>query len=300
MRKVLKWMLIVLGALVGLVIVAIGTLYFLTNLRFNEKYDIPVERVAVSADPAVIVQGKHIVESRGCADCHGEDMAGGAVIEDAMIGYLYARNLTSGKGGHGGATTDADYVRAIRHGVGASGKPLRLMPAEEYYYLSDADLGAVISYLRTLPPVDNEPPRTRIGPLGRLLFLTGQVNLLSAEVIDHDAPRPVVPPQGVTADYGKYLSIGCTGCHGKGFSGGKVPGTPPDWPPAANLTPSGNLAKWTEGDFLNTLRTGLTPEGKQLNSDYMPWKNFGKMTEDELKATWMFLKTLPTKEAGTR
>lgn len=300
MRKLLKWVAIILGVLLGIVIVAVAALYFLTNLRFNKKYDVTVETVAVSADPGAIARGKHIAESRGCQDCHGENMAGNVVIDDPAIGLIYGANLTSGKGGHGGDMTDADYVRAIRHGVAPNGKPLIFMPAEEYYYLSDADLGAVIAYIKTVPPVDNDPPKPKVGPLGRFLILAGQFPALSAEVIDHKAPRPASPPPAVTVEYGKYLAVGCTGCHGKGYSGGKIPGVPPDWPLAANLTPSGNLAKWTEADFFTTLRTGATPEGKQLNSEYMPWKNFGKMTDDELKAVWMFLQTLPAKEAGTR
>ncbi|MBI4339095.1 MAG: c-type cytochrome [Chloroflexi bacterium] len=300
MRKLLKWIAIVLGALLGIVIVAIAAVYLLTSLRLNKKYDVQVETVAVSAAPSVIAQGRHIVESRGCSDCHGEDLGGEAVIEDPMFGYLYGVNLTGGKGGHSGHMTDADYVRAIRHGVAPDGKPLVFMPAEEYYYLSDADLGAVISYLKTVPPVDREMPPIKIGPLLRLFFLLGQVDVLGAENIAHTAPRPVAPPPGVTVAYGEYLAVGCTGCHGKGYSGGRVPGTPPDWPPASNLTPSGNLARWTEADFLKTLRTGATPEGKQLDSNYMPWKNLGRMTDDELKAVWLYIKALPAKETGTR
>ncbi len=300
MGKVLKWVAIVLGVFLGIIVIAVAAVYVLTSMRMGKTFTVPAETVAVSTDSAIIAQGKHIAESRGCADCHGANLEGGPVIEDPMIGYLYALNLTSGKGGVGGHMTDADWVRAIRHGVGPNGKPLLFMPSLEYYYLSDADLGAVISYIKTAPPADNEPPKSKVGPLGRVLFLAGQIDLLPAEGIDHAAPRPIAPVPGVTTEYGKYLAVGCTGCHGKGYSGGKIPGTPPDWPPAANLTPSGNLARWKEQDFLTALRTGATPEGTQLNSDYMPWKNFGKMTDDELKAIWMFLQTLPAKEAGTR
>ena len=59
-----------------------------------------------------------------------------------------------------------------------------------------------------------------------------------------------------------------------------------------NLTQGGELIAWTEADFMNTLRTGVTPYGHQL-SDNMPWKDFGKMTDDELQAIWLYLQSLP-------
>ncbi len=85
-----------------------------------------------------------------------------------------------------------------------------------------------------------------------------------------------------------------------GFSGGPIPGVPPDWPTAANLTPGGELANWSEKAFIDTLRNGFTPSGKQLDPQYMPWTTFGQMTDDELKAMWLYLQSLPAKETGKR
>ena len=123
--------------------------------------------------------------------------------------------------------------------------------------------------------------------------------MLPAEIVDHDAPRPNTPPVGVTVEYGEYLAVGCTGCHGPGFSGGPIPGSPPDWPPAANLTPSGDLANWTEADFIAAFRTGIKPNGQPFD-EIMPYKAVGQMTDEELKAVWLFLRSLPAKEVGTR
>jgi hypothetical protein len=77
-------------------------------------------------------------------------------------------NLTTGAGGVGDTNTDEDWVRAIRHGVGHDGRGLALMPSAVFYYLSDEDLGALIAYLKSLPPVDNEMPGTDLGPVGRI------------------------------------------------------------------------------------------------------------------------------------
>ena len=126
------------------------------------------------------------------------------------------------------------------------------------------------------------------------------VVILPAEEIDHTAPRHITPEAGVTVEYGRYLAITCTGCHGSGFSGGPIPLAPPEFPPALNLTPGGELQGWTEGMFINTMRTGVTPSGHQLKNEYMPWMYFGQMTDEELKALFLFLRSLPATEQGNR
>jgi mono/diheme cytochrome c family protein len=82
----------------------------------------------------------------------------------------------------------------------------------------------------------------------------------------------------------------CRTCHGEELTSGKDPD--PNAPPAPNLTPGGELAGWSEADFLKAMRTGIAPGGRQL-SKYMPWVFIGQMTDDELKATWLYLQSLP-------
>lgn len=300
MKKILKWIGVVLAALIGLIIVAVLIVFVVSNTRVNASYDIALESVEIPTGEDVLERGKHVAIVRGCTDCHTGNLAGGTLIDDPAIGQINPTNLTSGQGGIGSTYTDEDWVRAIRHGVGPDGKPLIFMPSHEFYFLSDEDLGALIAYLKSVPPVDNQPPEISVGPLGRVLFLAGQLDLVPAEKIDHEAPRPVVPESGVTVEYGEYMAVGCIGCHGPGFSGGPIPGVPPEWPPAANLTPGGNPANWSEQDFINTLRSGFTPESKQLNSQYMPWPTYSQMTDDELAAMWLYLQSLPAKETGNR
>ena len=98
---------------------------------------------------------------------------------------------------------------------------------------------------------------------------------------------------GINPDYGRYLAASCTGCHGESLAGGRIPGAPPDWPLAANLTPDkGNaISSWSESEFMATLRTSRRPNGSALNP-VMP-AAFGLMTDEELKAIWVFVRTLP-------
>ncbi|HXV98749.1 MAG TPA: cytochrome c, partial [Anaerolineae bacterium] len=295
-----KWLGIGLAGLVGLIIIAAVVVVVITNRRLNATYDIAVEPIEIPSDEEALVRGKHVAVVRGCTDCHTSNLAGGTLIDEPAIGQINPSNLTAGAGGIGGSYADTDWIRAIRHGVGPDGKPLIFMPSQEFYFLSDEDLGALIAYLKTVPPVDNQPPAITIGPLGRVLCLAGKLDLVPAEKIDHETPRPVAPDPGVTAAYGQYLAVGCTGCHGPGFSGGPIPGVPPEWPPAANLTPGGDLVNWSEQAFIETLRKGITPEEKQLNAQYMPWPTYSQMTDDELKAVWLYLQSLPAKETGNR
>jgi mono/diheme cytochrome c family protein len=290
MKRVFKYLGYFLGALVLLLVVAAGIVYTLSARKLGRSYSVAVKPVAIPADPASILRGRHIAETRGCIDCHGKDLAGAKVIDDPAVGLMWGSNLTGGQGSLAASFADDDWVRAIRHGVAKDGRPLVLMPSLEYSQFSDDDLGAVIAYLKTVPKVDRERVAISVGPVARVLILAGQIKI-AAEHIDHAGLRPPVVTPGVTVEYGRYLAVGCSGCHGDQFVGGRIPGGPPDWPPSRNLTPAGDLARWSETDFIHTLQTGLRPDGKQLNP-VMPLA-FGKMTDTELKALWMYLKSLP-------
>jgi mono/diheme cytochrome c family protein len=139
-------------------------------------------------------------------------------------------------------------------------------------------------------------PARRVEILGRLMMGAGLFPPFAADRIDHDSPSPAASQPGVTAAYGQYLTRVCTECHGANLNGAPF-GPPGQEVPTPNLTPGGELRAWSERDFITTLRTGVTPGGKHL-SDEMPWKYFGQMTDDELKAVWLYLHSLPALEQG--
>jgi cytochrome c553 len=282
-----------------LVAVAAATVFAVSNSRHHKSYPIAVKPVRIPDDGAAVARGRHIAQTRGCMDCHGPDLGGAKVIEDGAMGRLYGANLTRGTGSRTATFKDEDWVRAIRYGVGPDGQGLFLMPSEEYSHFSDDDLGAVIAFLKTVPAVDRDRVPIELGPVTRVLLTVGKMKL-AAEVIDHAALRPVSMTPAVTAEYGRYVAAGCTGCHGANFSGGKIDIGPPSWPEAANLTPhaDGQFAKWSEDDFVKAIRTARRPDGTELNP-VMP-RAFGKMDDVELKALFAFFKTLPPVAKGTR
>jgi mono/diheme cytochrome c family protein len=297
MRPVFRWTAIILGSLAGLAVLALAVVYGISEQHFRKTYDVQPPALAVRADAQTIARGKHIAMTRGCTDCHGDNLGGKVFMDDLPVARLFASNLTPGKGGVGKAYRDADWVRSIRHGVDPAGKPLLFMPSHEFNGFSDEDAGALVAYLKTVPPVDNSLPKNSVGPVGRVLYLTGQVPLVPAELIQHDTRPRSAPPVGPTAAYGKYLAAGCTGCHGEGFSGGKIPG-PPGIPEAANLTPHATgLAGWTEQDFFRALREGKRPNGAKVD-DFMPWRTTARMTDVEIRALWAYLRTVEPRAKG--
>jgi hypothetical protein len=296
---------IVVGILVGLIATAMVAVYFAAEARLNKTYDIPPEAIDVPTDATSLERGRRLTAAVRCTECHAENLGGQIMDDNPVIGLFVATNLTSGKGGIGGQFSDADWARALRHGVGPDGQSLIITPAQYYYYLSDADLGAMIAYLKRAPPVDNELPATTLGPLGRLILLLPQSDWLPAEKIDHTGPRPSAPEPGVTAAYGEYLVriSNCEVCHAlenagslagwselraQRFRGGQQPESP------------GYLTNWSEADFITAMRTGVTPDGDPLDGDSMPWMNIGQMTDDELKTVWLYLQSLPVQGADSR
>ncbi len=297
MRPIVRWTGIIAGSFIGIVLLGLAIVYAVTEQRLNRRYNVEPAAVAVRSDPQTVARGRHIALTRGCTDCHGDNLGGKTFIDAAPMARLFASNLTAGQGGVGRAYRDADWVRAIRHGVGPGGRPLLFMPSHEFNTLSDDDAGALVAYLKSLPAVDHALPGNSVGPVGRVLYLAGQFPLVPAELIEHDRRPRTAPPVGPTAAYGAYLAVGCTGCHGTGFTGGKIPG-PPGIPEASNLTRhETGLARWTERDFIRALREGRRPDGTKID-EFMPWRTTARMTDDEIRALWAYLRTVPPGEKG--
>jgi mono/diheme cytochrome c family protein len=268
--------------------------YGFSEARYRRHYHVALPPLAIPTDSASIARGSHLVRSfGGCIECHGENLAGKVVVDDPAFGRLYGPNLTRGRGGIGGTRSDADLVRAIRHGVGPTGHALVMMPSLDYVHFTDADLAAVVSYEKSVPAVDNVQPAVRVGPVARALMLAGKLPLLNAERIDHAQPMATGVTPAVTAAYGSYIAqIGCTGCHGPQLAGGRIETGPPDWPLAANLTPAGRVKDWSDAQLAQFFRTGVRPDGSPANV-VMPIRLTKNFTDDEIRALTLYLRSLP-------
>jgi cytochrome c553 len=297
----LKVIALVVAGVVLVIAAASASIYFISDNRLTQKINVPVDSIVVPTDITSIQRGQHLASAvAACVDCHGPNLAGKVFVDDPGLGRIVAPNLTRGRGGIGASLSNADLARAIRHGVDPSGRQLLIMPSDDYYHFSDADLGAIVAYIRSIPAIDTSLPGNEIRTLGRVLFATNQLALQPASNIDHFAPRPRSPVPGVSPEYGAYLALnaGCPSCHGPGLSGGKIPQAPPSTVPATNITPAG-LGAWSEADFLRVMRTGTRPDGRRLDA-FMPWPYFAQMTDDELRSIWRFLQAIPPRATGTR
>lgn len=261
----------------------------------NRIYRPPNDDIPIPSDAASIARGKHLVEAVAvCTICHGENLGGKLAFEDALLGRGYTANLTSGRGGVGRTYSAADWVRSIRYGVRPDGRGIIFMPSDYFNRISDGDLAAMIAYLRSLPPIDNERTAVEINPVARLMIDLGIFgDVVRAARIDFRAPRPPPPP-----DPGAYLVTlgGCTFCHGPRLTGGQGP--EPGAPEGPDLTASGPLSRWSFADFVSTMRNGVNPDGHLIEPKYMPWLGYRNMTDDELRSIWLYLRALQTATAS--
>lgn len=304
MRKILKWTGIIL-------LIIVAGLYITIEARQDLQFDAPYPAITASTDSAVIARGKGLVFGPAhCANCHVPVSGQAAVLRgetvplsgglkfDLPLGSLYSRNLTPDKTGIG-MMTDAEIARVLRYGVNARGNAVfDIMP---FHNTSDEDLTAIISYLRSQPPVQNRVPVHDFNLLGKVVraFLI----------------KPVGPAGQVftsikrdsTVEYGKYLAnsvANCRGCHtnrdlmtgaftGPEFAGGLKFDLKTDSGnyslTTPNLTPhsTGRVFGWTQGQFIARFRTGVI-----IKETHMPWGPFSRMSDDELKAIYKFLQTV--------
>ncbi|PTX90644.1 c-type cytochrome [Opitutus sp. ER46] len=297
--KVLKFLGYAAGTLAAAIALGATGIYFASNAKLSRHFAVNARPVVIPSSPEAIARGEHLARTRGCVDCHGANLAGAKVMDDGAMGRIHGTNLTRGRGSRTAVFTDSDWVRAIRHGVAPDGRALFLMPSEEYSHFSDEDLGSLIAYLKTVPAVDQANVPLAFGPVTRALLAFGKMKL-AATTIDHARIHPATVAKAVTVDYGRYLANGCTGCHGANFSGGKIEIGPPDWPPARNLTPhpTGDLARWTEADFVRALREARRPDGAEI-SPVMP-RAFAGLDDIELRALFAYFRSLPPAATGTR
>lgn len=305
--RILKW----LGIVLGLVLIGI----FITGyVLYNKKYDAPYPAITASKDSAVIAHGKHLVFGTAhCVECHfkpgdslkavnGEEveLAGGAFPFIFPGGKFYSKNISSDPEFGIGNVPDSVIARTLRYGVKRDGSVL--IPAMEFQNLSDDDLTAILSYLRTLPPVRFKVPNNEFNVLGKaiLAFFIRPVGPVETP------PKEMKPD--TTVAYGEYIAqyvSNCKGCHtyrnpntgayeGQPLAGGPseiVRTDPTKMLVCPNLTPdaeTGHIYNWDFNQFRNRFSQGVL-----IRESIMPWGAFKNLDSVELKAIWKYLHSVP-------
>jgi mono/diheme cytochrome c family protein len=315
MAKILKR--IVFGGVLAVVVLA-GVALGAVELRWKRTFDAPYPTIAASSDPAVIDRGKYLVFGpAACAYCHlprerWSELAAGATppltgnhLFRLPVGDLYSANITPDAATGIGRRTDRDLARLIRHNVRADGRAA--FPLMSFGRMSDDDLTAVISFLRSQPAVSLDVPDHKFTLLGKALM---------AFAIEPEAvPAPAhTSPAGASPARGEYLAnfvSSCVECHtdrdpgngqfvGEKFAGGqrmdiaadngKI-AVPPNLTPDPKTSPVG---RWDEDTFVARFRAGELIPGTP-----MPWGAYAKMTDDDVRSVYRYLRSLPAVEHET-
>lgn len=297
-----RWPVTALTGFIGLTAVLLGAIYGVSERRLGRAVLGETHTVPLAADSEAIARGKHVALIRGCVRCHALDLGGQNHIDKRWVLHLEAPNLTRGRGGVARTyRSSAEWERAIRHGVSADGRALIGMPSNEFQGMSDLDLGDLIRFLESLPPVDRVHARSSVGLVGRVWYLQGRLPLLAAELHDSVSISLAAPTSGVSLEYGQYLAQTCTGCHGQTLSGGPIPGSLSVGPPPTNLTPDciTGIGMWTLAEFTRVLREGVRADNSRVDSA-MPLQDFQVFSDDEIAALWTYLRSVPVRSYGSR
>jgi mono/diheme cytochrome c family protein len=281
-KRVLRWLGFGLGGVIVLLLLATLVVYGLSARILNHTWDVPLTQINVPSGPTAVAEGARLATIRGCDGCHGPQLAGEKFLDEPMLGRIPAPNLSQLVAVY----SDAELERLIRHGVRKDGRGVAIMPSSMFARLSDADVGSIIAFLRSVPRVDHELGVRVIGPMGRLGLVTRQFHLESA-VIDHAAPHAATAPTGDRLAYGRYLALtSCTECHGPDLKGAGPGGGPagPNLAMASAYSDSAFLAFFRTGNALGNRRVGFMSEVAE--------RRFSHLTDDEVGALLAYLKTL--------
>ena len=285
MKRVLKWIGIGVGVLLGLIILLGASAYGVSASRMNRTYEVTVDfNLNVPNDPESIAAGEQLASIYLCNDCHEANLAGYLFVDDPAFGRIYTANLTAGENGIGRAYNDEEIATVIWYGVKPDGSPTVGMPSEFHQAINISDMEKLIAYLRSVPPVDTDHPSASYGPMFRVMHTANQFPLIPAEKVDASQPPldPISPED--TLAYGKYLATMCTHCHTANFAGDEFFGSP-------NITPA-TIGNWTEAEFVRAVTEGVRPDGTQIDPKQMPWKSISQYSDEELQALWAYLQTV--------
>ncbi|MEO7851918.1 MAG: cytochrome c [Rubrivivax sp.] len=287
------------GTLVAVGAATIAAGLFMAERKMQRNVVVDVRALPLPTDAVAIERGRYLFASRGCAECHGANGGGRTFIDEDGLRVAGA-HISPGPGSVTAGYAAADWVRTIRHGVKPDGRPVMIMPSEDYNRFTDADVGALVAYVQQMPAVEGGAAVVQLPPPVRLMYAFGLVQD-AAEKIDHRLPAQQPVAEGPGVEHGRYVANMCLGCHGDGLSGGKIPGTPPSWPAAANLTPGeGSVmpAYADEQAFVRLMRSGKRADGSAVT--VMPFESLAQMSDVDLRALHAFLLTVPPRPAGGR
>lgn len=287
MHRALRWLRNTIAALLVLLLVAVVTVYALSERILRRTYEEPLVAIPIPADSASIAEGDRLTRIHGCRGCHQADLSGQYFEDNFLIGRLAAPSLTLAAQQY----SDEELVRIIRRGVRPDGYSVLAMPSEMFTPLTDADLGKIIAYIRSAPPAPGLPRTVELGPLARLGLVTGQYAPAAVWVRTADslAAAGYFPAAGEPDARGAYLArTSCTECHGLQLEG-------------SDFAPNLRIATgYTREQFAHFFRTGEPLGGRQLQLMGVVAKSrFSHLSDEEEAALYAYLMARAAAAPGT-
>lgn len=279
MRTAMKWIGRVALVLVALLVLAAGVVYAVFERKMSETYEIETGAIDVPTDSASVAEGERLARIYGCYNgCHGEAAEGGLFFDEPMFGTATAPDLTR----VAETLSVEELVGVIRYGVRPDGSSVFAMPSLQFYHLADEDIGAIVAFLRSLPPTGGPETSVELGPLGRTLFALGEIEPMAAR-IDAQAPRLDPGDGSDPMAIGEYLAVtACAECHGTDLAGQEHPG--------GNTPNLAIAAAYSPDEFKTLLRTGEPRDGRELRlMNDMSRKRFRHLTDAEIEAMYTYL-----------
>lgn len=270
----MRWIIRGLVALAGLVLLVLVVVYAGSEWVIRKGHTVPLAEVAIPKDAASIAEGARVARIANCRDCHGGNGEGKVLFEDPMLGRIAPPPLAK----VAATMTDAELVRAIRHGVKKDGSSLFIMPTYALGHLSDQDVGRVVAWIRTLEPGPKDSQATMsYGPIGRALILAGKLPAMANSARLSQPARP--------ADMGRYVSdIACLACHKLHKEGTMEDGTTK----VPALAPI--VAAYDPARLKKLLRTGVGTKPDHGLMSVVARESFFVLTDPEIDAIQAYLK----------
>lgn len=264
------------GGIAGILVVAIVAIYGISTWKLNARHAIAGLGLRMAPSPSMVEEGKRLAHVNGCIGCHGDDLAGHLFVDKLFIGRLSGHNLTRFVPQY----TDAQLASVIRGGVKFDGTGIIFMPSHAMVRLADADVAAIIAYLRTVERRPDAAKDTSLGLLARALVVIGMIPI-EPDIVDPAQLGPRERPMAADA-LGRYVArTTCAYCHGLDLHGEEQVASPNLFA----IVPAYSLA-----DFRTLLSTGIAMGGRKLGlMTEMSQSALKYLNDDEVAAAYAYL-----------
>jgi mono/diheme cytochrome c family protein len=274
MKNALKWAGYGLAGVVGACALAVGGAFVASEAMLRWPVEKPRSTLVASMDPGAVARGARVAKLNGCHDCHGAQLEGKLFHDEPAILRAWGPNLSRDL-----AHSDADFDRAVRHGVGLDGRRLWMMPSNAFAHLTDQEMADLMAYLRTYKPTGEVQPRFQVGHLGRLGVLLGKFRS-EADLIRANGALQLVEA-GAEHDAGRRIARACIECHGPALQGSSLLKAP-------DLSIA---AAYDAEDFARLMKTGVAAGDRKVGlMTAVSRDRFSALTTDEVAALHGYLK----------